>query len=105
MLTTVTQHGVADKTLADTVGYHIAQVLFQNHALAEQLAGVGPGEDGVELVETFDHFLAASGAGVHRLETDRTVVEQVFGRGSRIVESKHAEAIEHHVAHPLGKQR
>ena len=56
-------------------------------------------------IEAVDHFLPAPGAGMNRLEADRAAVEQMLRRRPCIVEGKHAEAIKHHAAHALGKQR
>lgn len=105
MITAITQHRVADKTLTDAVGNHLVQVLLQHHAFSKQRVGIGSGEDGIELVEAFDHFLTASGAGMNRLDADRPAVEQMLRRTTRILHGKNTEAVEYHATHAFGKQR
>lgn len=87
------------------MGNHLVEVLLQHDALGEQLLGVRPGEDGVELAQAFDHFLAASSAGMNRFEADRAALEQVLRRRARVLQRKYAETIENDVAHAFGKQR
>ncbi|MNL07204.1 hypothetical protein D3C87_1278740 [compost metagenome] len=87
------------------MGDDFIQILLEHHAIGEQRSGIGPGQNRIKLVEAFDHFLTASGAGMNRLEADRAGVEQMFGRRPCILEREHAEAIEHDTAHPFGEQR
>ncbi|MCY1175593.1 hypothetical protein D9M73_158370 [compost metagenome] len=87
------------------MGDHLVQVLFEHHAFAEHRLGLGLGKQLIELVEAFDHFLTTSGTGMNRFQADRPGVQQMLRRRARILQGKHAETVEHHAAHPLGKQR
>ncbi|VVN49345.1 hypothetical protein PS639_06470 [Pseudomonas fluorescens] len=105
LITAITQHFATDKALADAVGDDTVQILLQHHAFGEQLPGIRPGEDGIELVETFDHFLTTPCTGMNRLQADRTGVEQVLRRRPGVIEGEYAETIKHHVAHAFAEQR
>jgi len=87
------------------VGDHLAQVLLQHHAIAKQRCCIHSSEDLVERVEAVDNFLTATGTGVNRLEANGAAVQQVLGGGPRVLQGKHGQAIEHHVAHTLAELR
>lgn len=81
------------------------QVLLQHHALTEQLRCIGPGQQGLECVDTVDNCLAAPSAGMHGLQTNRPATEQAPGSVPRILQREHAETLKNNVAHALAKQR
>ncbi|MNF73231.1 hypothetical protein D3C84_552280 [compost metagenome] len=105
LITAITQHFAADKTLTDAVGDHLVQVLLQHDTFGEQCVGLGAREDLIKFIEAADHFLTAPGTRMNGLETDGPGVQQVLRRRPCIFERKHAEAVEYDTAHPFGKQR
>ncbi|MNN63678.1 hypothetical protein D3C81_1790710 [compost metagenome] len=105
MLAAVTEYGVSNETLADAVGDDLLEVLLQHHATGEQVGSVGPAEDLPERCEAADHFLAASGTRVYRFQPQRATLEQLLGRWQGVLEGKHTDALQHHLAHSLRKHR